>query len=246
MFERPHHRRIARLLECLHCDALKEHRCYFGGGTAIALAHGEYRESVDVDFICDSVDGYRAVRSAVDSGALQWVLQKPLDLVRAPRVDQYGIRAAFKVEGVAIKFEIIHEGRIQLDEPVEADRICGVWRLTDSDLVATKLMANADRWADSAVMSRDLIDLAMMTRTGQLPRAAVAKAERAYGTSIASAFMKAKALVLENPDRLKACMKAMEITLPERALRSAVNRLALEEAGPATARARTRKHPRAE
>ncbi|MGE5864242.1 MAG: nucleotidyl transferase AbiEii/AbiGii toxin family protein [Rhizobacter sp.] len=244
MFERPHHRRIAQVLERLDCDALKEHRCYFGGGTAIALAHGEYRESVDVDFICDSVDGYRAMRSAVDGSSLRWALKAPLDLAREPRVDQYGIRAAFKVDGVAIKFEIVHEGRIQLDAPVEADRICGVWRLTDSDLAATKLMANADRWADSAVMSRDLIDLAMMTRTGTLPRSAVDKAERAYGTSIASAFMKAKALVRDNPTRLKACMKAMGMTVPERALRSAVDRLTFENAPAATARPRPPRRPR--
>lgn len=100
--------------------------------------------------------------------------------------------------------------------------------------------------ADSAVMSRDLIDLAMMTRTGTRPRSAVDKAERAYGTSIASAFMKAKALVRDNPTRLKACMKAMGMTVPERALLSAVDRLTFENAPAATARSRSSRRPRSE
>ncbi|MFM8338733.1 MAG: nucleotidyl transferase AbiEii/AbiGii toxin family protein, partial [Fluviibacter sp.] len=28
------------------------HHCYFGGGTAIALRYGEYRESVDIAVVC--------------------------------------------------------------------------------------------------------------------------------------------------------------------------------------------------
>ena len=50
MFERPHHRRIARILAALNGDLLREANCLFGGGTAMALRFGEYRESVDMDF----------------------------------------------------------------------------------------------------------------------------------------------------------------------------------------------------
>ena len=57
MFERPHHQRIARVLESLDARLLLKNRCLFGGGTAIALAHGEYRESLDIDLICSSIDG---------------------------------------------------------------------------------------------------------------------------------------------------------------------------------------------
>ena len=49
MFERPHHRRVAEALSALDADLLDEARCFFGGGTAIVLALGEYRESVDID-----------------------------------------------------------------------------------------------------------------------------------------------------------------------------------------------------
>ena len=51
MFERPHHQRIAHVLAALDADALRQHACLFGGGTCIALRYGEYRESVDIDFL---------------------------------------------------------------------------------------------------------------------------------------------------------------------------------------------------
>ena len=44
MFTRPHHQRIAKVLESLDTDLLKQHNCLFAGGTAIALGYGEYRE----------------------------------------------------------------------------------------------------------------------------------------------------------------------------------------------------------
>ena len=40
MFERPHHRRIARVLSALNGDLLRETQCLFGGGTEIALRFG--------------------------------------------------------------------------------------------------------------------------------------------------------------------------------------------------------------
>ncbi|MCW2313780.1 nucleotidyl transferase AbiEii/AbiGii toxin family protein [Rhodoferax antarcticus] len=51
MFERPHHQRIAQVLYALDAQLLRDKHCLFGGGTAIALRYGEYRESVDIDFL---------------------------------------------------------------------------------------------------------------------------------------------------------------------------------------------------
>ena len=234
MFDRPHHQRIATLLTGMKAEVLKEHGCLFGGGTAIALSHGEYRQSIDIDFICDSVDGYRGLRSLVNQSGLTWAFDAPVTFVREPRVDQYGIRTAINVDGTPIKWEVVYEGRIQLDPPREADQICGTWRLTDTDLIATKLMANADRWADDAVMSRDMIDLAMLAPKGQLAHAGVKKAERAYGTSVADAFRKAKAALLDRPGRLRLCMSAMHMVMPEGKLRAALDRLQLEKSSAPT------------
>lgn len=199
--------------------------CLFGGGTAIALANGEFRESVDIDFVCASVDGYREVRNKVHQSGMAWALRSPVPLVREPRVDQYGIRCAFLVDEVSIKFEIVHEGRVSFDEPLPKDRICGIWTLRVEDRVATKLMANADRWRDDSVMSRDLIDLAMQSDTGVLASAGVEKARRAYGDSIADCLAKAKEELLGRPGRLRVCMRNLGMTLDERLVRERIERL---------------------
>lgn len=62
MFERPHHQRIAQILSVLDGPLLKKNSCLFGGGTAIALRYGEYRESVDIDFLVSDVAHYRNLR----------------------------------------------------------------------------------------------------------------------------------------------------------------------------------------
>jgi len=62
MFERPHHQRLAQVLLALNGPLLRENRCLFGGGTAMALRYGEYRESVDLDFLVSDVGSYRTLR----------------------------------------------------------------------------------------------------------------------------------------------------------------------------------------
>lgn len=228
MFEREHHQRIAAILERLDVQVLLKHRCLFGGGTAIALSRGEYRESVDIDFICPSVDGYRGLRETVDARHLDWLFAQPVDLVREPRVDQYGIRLAVAVDAVPVKLEIIFESRVDFTDPLPEDRICGVWAMAVEDLTATKLMANADRYADDAVMSRDLIDLSMLAHDHVLNAAGAAKARRAYGKGIDKAFARGKELLLERDGRLSRCMKAMRMPSPEEDWRERLSRLSLE------------------
>ncbi len=230
MFEREHHRRIAALLESFDAALLLQHRCLFGGGTAIALSRGEYRESVDIDFICSSIEGYRGLRERVDARDPAWLFREPVTQHREPRVDQYGIRLAAGVDAVPVKVEITFEGRVVLDDPRPEDRVCGVWAMDRNDLTATKLMANADRYADDAMASRDIIDLAMLWDEGELPIAGVAKARRAYGRSIDDAFSRAKAMLLDREGRLALCMKRMKMTLPETVLRARVARLHLPPA----------------
>lgn len=231
MFEREHHRRIATLLESLDAQVLLDHACLFGGGTAVALSHGEYRESVDVDFVCSSVAGYRGLRERVGQSGMAWAFIRALPLRREPRVDQYGIRCAVDVGGLPVKLEIVFEARVDLAAPRERDRICGVWTMTAVDLTATKLMANADRWADDAVMSRDLIDLAMLAgQDGSLSAEAAAKSRKAYGSSIDLAFAEARQHLLDRPQRLKTCMRALGMTMRETALRRRIVRLDLPAA----------------
>jgi hypothetical protein len=221
LFEREHHRRIARVLESLKAESLLSRQCLFGGGTAIALRHGEYRESVDIDFIISNLEGYRQLRQALTGpDGLGAVTREGTRLVasRDIRADQYGIRTMLRVDDADIKLEIVLEARIALDAPGAEDRVCGVATLTPLDMVTTKLLANSDRWADDAVASRDLIDLAMMKPSRDLLRRGIAKASQAYGQSIATDLGKAIEQLRQRPQRLEQCMVRMGMTGISKAL----------------------------
>ncbi len=221
MFERPHDRRIAAILHALDAELLTANHCLFGGGTAIALRHGEYRESVDIDFLVSDPAGYRSLRERLTGPrGVQSIARAEglLEATRAVRADRYGIRTMLRTDGVDIKFEIVSEGRITFQAPAAADRICGVAALTPLDMAATKLLANSDRWADDAVMSRDLIDLAMMEPARALFRLATAKATKAYGKSILADLAKAIDGLRQRPQRLDRCMEALQMTTVPKAL----------------------------
>ena len=221
MFEREHHRHIASVLQTLDADLLAANDCWFGGGTAIALRYGEFRESVDIDFLVSDLDGYRTLRQlATGTSGIQALARHGATLVpaRTVRADRYGIRTALKVDDIAIKFEIILEGRIGLATPGKDDHLCGVATLTPLDMATSKLLANSDRWADDAVFSRDLIDLAMMTPTKSMLSRAIDKARAAYGDSIERDLAKAVQNLRDRPERLDRCMAALQITTVPKAL----------------------------
>ena len=50
------------MLQALDDAFLQRHHCYFGGGTAIVLRRGEYRESADIDFLVSDIAAYRELR----------------------------------------------------------------------------------------------------------------------------------------------------------------------------------------
>jgi len=231
LFERPHHRRIARLLSAVDAALLGTHRCLFGGGTAVALLHGEYRESRDVDFLVSDLGAYRELRGILTSQGVAGLFTESVKPLREARMDQYGIRTLLEVDGAPIKFEIVLEARIVLDAPSDANAVCGVHTLSPIDLVAEKLLANSDRWADDAVDSRDLIDLAMMLERGRIPRAAFEKASRAY-SSIEADLAKARAHI-ERPGRLARCMAHLQMSQPPGVVLDRIRKLKL---APATSR----------
>lgn len=118
------------------------------------------------------------------------------------------------VAGIAIKFEIIHEGRIDLDTPSLGDEICGLRILTRTDQVATKLLANDDRWADTSTFSRDLIDLAMMKPDTVALKAGARKAVDAYGNTVGESLNKAVTYLQDRPQRLDEYIRALKIDAP--------------------------------
>ena len=219
MFSRPHHQRIARVLQALDADALREAHCLFGGGTCIALRHGEYRTSVDVDFLVSDAQGYRSLRQRLTGPQGLAAITRPGAIALVPgreiRADQYGIRTQVLMDGHLIKFEVVLEARIALDAPGPQDAVCGVNTLTLRDMATTKLLANADRQADDGVFSRDVIDLAMLGLRLPALRGAVAKAESAYGASVLRDLAKAIDRLRNRPGWLDRCMQAMAMDMPK-------------------------------
>ncbi|MCK0512739.1 nucleotidyl transferase AbiEii/AbiGii toxin family protein [Aromatoleum buckelii] len=229
MFERLHHRHIAQVLESLDGPLLKENQCLFGGGTAIALRYGEFRESVDIDFLVSDLPGYRNLRSLLTGprGVLALAPEGAVafEQVGDVRADQYGIRTQLAVADQRIKFEIVLEGRILLAAPGVDDEVCGIALLTPLDMMTSKLLANSDRWMDDGVFSRDLIDLAMMTPALGLLRQAITKAEGAYGESILLDLEKAIDRMQTRRGWLERCMEAMAMTMPKAELWQKIRRL---------------------
>ena len=160
-FARPRHRLVWQVLESMNTTLLNSTQCFFAGGTRLVLELGEYRESMDVDFMCSDRAGYRTLRNIITQRSFGPLFCEPVELMREIRADMYGIRTFLLVDGQALKFEIISEGRMSLAGvtidpfPVPLlDRAC---------CFAEKLLANADRGRDESTRARDLIDLAFMS-----------------------------------------------------------------------------------
>jgi Nucleotidyl transferase AbiEii toxin, Type IV TA system len=209
MFERPHHRHIAEVLQAFDSALLFRANCFFAGGTAIVLALGEYRESVDIDFICSDRAGYRELRNAIAPPTLGKLLRRPVKHSRDVRTERDKISTFLEMEGVSIRVEFLLEGRV--DVTGELDPALGVPVLSRSDMYAEKLLANVDRALDRSTMSRDLIDLAMMIRGwGPIPETALAKAFEAYGNDVQKYYRKGLEL-LSDRVYLDGCLKKMQM-----------------------------------
>ena len=231
MFSRAHHQRIAQVLSLLNAPLLRDHDCLFGGGTAIALRFGEYRESVDMDFMVSNVANYgklRALLSGAEGIAPIFIQgQQLVSQQRDVRADQYGIRTVLALAEQPIKLEIILEARVALEPPAAENQLCGVATLTLLDMATTKLLANSDRWADDAVFNRDLIDLAMMQPSKKLLLQAVSKASSAYGDSVVRDLNAAVNRVLTRQGWLERCMQALSMTTPKTVIWGRIHSLAL-------------------
>lgn len=214
-FKRDHHQRIAKALVRLDPGVLDSCGCLFAGGTAIALTHGEFRESVDIDFLISDLDGYRRLRDLVTtSHSLEGLLKAgtQLELLRDIRTSQYKIEAMLKVDGAPIKFEIVYEGYISLDRSDPGDRVCGIRHLSAVDMLATKLMANSDRLFADETRNRDVIDMAMMRPTALLAAAASKKVQQTvYKNDFVPNLHKAISRVRDRDGWLDTCMGDMKI-----------------------------------
>ena len=211
MYKRPHHQRILKLLNDLNGDFLESAGCWFAGGTAIVLQLGEYRESLDIDFICSTREGFRALRNTVTPESLGEVSKGRLTLAREVVSDQYGIRTRVLVDDVPIKFEIIQESRIDVIGAPSTK--FGVPLIASWDAQAEKLLANADRGADRSTHFRDMIDLAFTIDAWGWPGESTwQKVGLAYGEHVVRSFEIARARLCDGVT-LREALKALGISL---------------------------------
>ncbi len=218
-FKRDHHQRIAQILSLLDAEYLRENACWFGGGTAIVLQHNEYRESLDIDFLVSSREGYRELRSKLtgENGVLALMPSDQIIVTQARdvRADQYGIRTSLVVNDSAIKFEIVLEARIEFESPPRMQRIGGISTLSQTDLIASKLLANSDRGTDNSTFSRDLLDIAMAMPDKVTFKKALEKSQAAYGDAILSSMTTAMDHLTDTEGRLDRCLRALKFSVPK-------------------------------
>lgn len=211
MYRRPRHNKIARVLEAFDPNLLLRSEAFFGGGTAITLSLNEYRESIDVDFMCASKEGFAELRARTFDKGLPALLKAgyALQETRQLRRDAYGIRSWVDMEGTPVKIEIVSEARINLEGSMNEQ--FGVPTLGRHDMYAEKLLANADRGADPASSHRDLIDLGMMiAEWGPIPDVAWKKADAAYHGRATDAFHR-YSRVLRSGGCFDRCAREMDI-----------------------------------
>jgi len=213
-FTRPRHVLVMRVLSMLNAAFLEDAHCYFGGGTRIAMALGEYRESADIDLLCSDRAGYRALRSAVTQDTLGSIARTRLVLAREVIADRYGIRTFIDVGGQKIKFEIIQEGRI--DIVGVADGKFPVPVLDPVSCFAEKFLANADRWNDESTLNRDIVDLAFMSAgwDGTAAGAGRKIAAGAYGRAVRESVRKAAKKLRDHKDYCRRCIAGLGISDP--------------------------------
>ena len=193
---------------------MSQNGIFFGGGTAIALKHDEYRLSVDIDLMVSDKAGYRAAKELIGAGDLNRIFTEPVEYdFRAS--DQYAIRGQVIESSTAIKFEIVLDAYLDLTGTGEHDWLCGVPTLSAASAVAEKLLANADRWADYGVFSRDVLDLAIIatapTADVDAFTSGAHQATEAYGATALGSANRAAQQLLDNPARLARCFDALSI-----------------------------------
>ena len=181
-FNRPHHQAIASALACFNTDYLLHHHILFGGGTRIALELDEYRESIDIDFLCADRAAYKAVREQVTHKSLGQLVKQEFSYVREIRADRDAVRTIIDYQQTKIKLEFVGFDNYALTHVYDPNFLpvpC-IDRVT---CFYTKLLANADRALNTPY--KDIFDLLAMYATwGNIPEQSIQLAEDRYGAVV--------------------------------------------------------------
>jgi len=208
MYKRPHHQLIEKVISSLNINLLTKTNTFFGGGTAIALLLDEYRESIDIDFLCSSSEGFSTLRNSVTNN-LGDILTNPIEHIRDINVSRDAIRAILRIDGKPIKIEFIKEGNSTVSG--EFNTLLKVPTLSKIDMFTQKILANADRGMDKSINSRDIIDLAMMIHYwGGIPKEALDKSYKAY-SDYAKRGLKNSVNLIQDSSYLQKCIENLKM-----------------------------------
>ncbi|MFQ3245365.1 MAG: hypothetical protein ACI9SP_002012 [Arenicella sp.] len=174
-----HHQAISSALKKFNNVFLQEHNIIFGGGTRIALEINEFRESVDIDFLCPNKESYKAVREQATNISLGLLVKQDFKYLRPIVFDRYAVRTWIEHEGSSIKLEFVSFDNYELKSELNTE-LFPIPALDHNSCYYTKLLANADR--KLAPPHKDIIDLlAMRSEWGRIPNNAIDLAVTHYG-----------------------------------------------------------------
>lgn len=208
MYKRKHHQVIEKLLTCFDREYLSDNNIFFGGGTRIALELDEYRESVDVDFLCMNTPSYRAVRTQATNVSLGKLLLNKLNFVREIRMDRYAVRAFVEIDDVVVKLEFVALDDYQLTK--SNGKLFQLPYINKQSCFLTKLLAHSDR--QYAPDKKDLFDLLMMFQAWGLPTEATwQECDRHYGKAPKQDLLNALQLLNTKPEQFIKAGKALAV-----------------------------------
>lgn len=205
------HANAMRLLEMADPEFMEGANCLFSGGTRLALELGEHRNSIDVDLMCFDASGWGAIRSGVTNNSLGPIFKTSPKLLRDVRAGRDAIRTFVQVNGMPVKLEIIREGNI----PIEGAWLPGVPVPVTSraSTIAQKLLATADRGADRASESKDLIDLAFIAASWPKPELdkGLEMAGRAYSPASVHTGMRNALRLVDDGAYWAKCLSSLDV-----------------------------------
>ena len=201
-----HHKIIESALSNFNADFFSQNGIFFGGGTRIALEIDEFRESVDIDFLCPTRASYRAVREQVTNISLGNLVHVEFVYTREIRADRDAVRTTIEINKTMIKLEFVSFNEYKLTS--ETQGIFPVPSLSRESCFVTKLLANADRALKYPF--KDIFDLLAMCKVwGGIPQSALTISQDFYGDVVQRELIQALEHIVGDPTVHRKAAKDM-------------------------------------
>lgn len=209
-YKLPHHQLIEQCLENFNKKFLEKNHILFGGGTRISLEIDEYRESIDIDFLCQDKSSYRAVREQVTNLTLGELVIKDFTYAREIRSSRDSVITLLDCSGEKIKLEFVCFDNYELTRG-EDQSLFPVPYIDHTSCFYTKLLSNADRALSPPY--KDVLDIvAMVWKWGSIPEEALEHARSHYSTDVDRKLARALEHMVVNKQKYYQASKDMSIS----------------------------------